>query len=189
LSISFIFSRLTLMTIITNMSLGWFTIKLPEPPINTVSYEVIEEQIVEPEPNPIYGFTEDDIYLLAQLLCGDKNRDGDGEYDFDFSLTMYENYQQISLVLCVIMNRVMDPRFPNNVYDVIWAYNSSKDIYQFSVMRQWANGRVCQPSELALTRVREWCDAYDRGDPGAQTIPTNHVYFTGNGTINISKSG
>ena len=122
---------------------------------------------------------------MAQLLCGDKNIDGDGEYDIDFGND--DRYDQISLVLCVVMNRVNDDRFPNTVEDVIWQNNGTT--YQFSVMNQWDDfNNVCIPSDIAIQRVTEWCDAYDRGDPGAQSIPTDHVMFVGNGDENISST-
>ena len=141
--------------------------------------------ILEPIANPVYGFNQQEIFLMAQLLCGDKNRDGDGEYDIDFGND--DRYDQISLVLCVVMNRVNDDRFPNTVEDVIWQNNGTT--YQFSVMEQWDDfNNVCIPSDIAIQRVTEWCDAYDRGDPGAQSIPTDHVMFVGNGDENISST-
>jgi len=133
---------------------------------------------------PIYGFTYADIVLLAQLLCGDRNVDGDGEFDFDFGKD--DRYDQISLVLCVVMNRVKSDKYPNTVHDVVWQHYGNK--YQFSVMRKWANPKkICAISEIAIQRVTEWCEAYDRGDPGAQTIPESHLYFNGNGRINKSR--
>ena len=143
------------------------------------------EPTPEPIVDPVYGFKQQEIFLMAQLLCGDKNRDGDGEYDIDFGND--DRYDQISLVLCVVMNRVNDDRFPNTVEDVIWQNNGTT--YQFSVMEQWDDfNNVCIPSDIAIQRVTEWCDAYDRGDPGAQSIPTDHVMFVGNGDENISST-
>ena len=143
------------------------------------------EPTPEPIVDPVYGFKQQEIFLMAQLLCGDKNRDGDGEYDIDFGND--DRYDQISLVLCVVMNRVNDDRFPNTVEDVIWQNNGTT--YQFSVMEQWDDfNEVCIPSDIAIQRVTEWCDAYDRGDPGAQSIPTDHVMFVGNGDENISST-
>ena len=155
----------------------------PEPSEDPVTST--PEPTPEPVIDPVYGFTQQEIFLMAQLLCGDKNRDGDGEYDIDFGND--DRYDQISLVLCVVMNRVNDDRFPNTVEDVIWQNNGTT--YQFSVMEQWDDfNTVCIPSDIAIQRVTEWCDAYDRGDPGAQSIPTDHVMFVGNGDENISST-
>ena len=155
----------------------------PEPSEDPVTST--PEPTPEPVIDPVYGFTQQEIFLMAQLLCGDKNRDGDGEYDIDFGND--DRYDQISLVLCVVMNRVNDDRFPNTVEDVIWQNNGTT--YQFSVMEQWDDfNEVCIPSDIAIQRVTEWCDAYDRGDPGAQSIPTDHVMFVGNGDENISST-
>ena len=155
----------------------------PEPSEDPVTST--PEPTPEPVIDPVYGFTQQEIFLMAQLLCGDKNRDGDGEYDIDFGND--DRYDQISLVLCVVMNRVNDDRFPNTVEDVIWQNNGTT--YQFSVMEQWDDfNNVCIPSDIAIQRVTEWCDAYDRGDPGAQSIPTDHVMFVGNGDENISST-
>lgn len=155
----------------------------PEPSEDPVTST--PEPTPEPVIDPVYGFTQQEIFLMAQLLCGDKNRDGDGEYDIDFGND--DRYDQISLVLCVVMNRVNDDRFPNTVEDVIWQNNGTT--YQFSVMQQWDDfNTVCIPSDIAIQRVTEWCDAYDRGDPGAQSIPTDHVMFVGNGDENISST-
>ena len=159
----------------------------PEPTPEPSEDPVTSTPDPTPEPviDPVYGFTQQEIFLMAQLLCGDKNRDGDGEYDIDFGND--DRYDQISLVLCVVMNRVNDDRFPNTVEDVIWQNNGTT--YQFSVMMQWDDfNNVCIPSDIAIQRVTEWCDAYDRGDPGAQSIPTDHVMFVGNGDENISST-
>ena len=43
------------------------------------------EEIAIPEIKPRYGFTDDEVYLMAVLLSGSKYVDGDGEYDVDFS--------------------------------------------------------------------------------------------------------
>ncbi len=131
-----------------------------------------------PEVEPRYGFTEDEIYLLAQLLCGDENISGDGEYDIDFVDQSDINYYEVSKVLCVVMNRVRDDRFPNTVEDVVLANN------QFVVMPK---NLEATPSKMALTVVEDWCKAYDEFDVGIQCVPENHVFFTGNGVSNITR--
>ena len=132
-----------------------------------------------PELDPRYGFTEDEIKVLAILLCGSKDVDGDGEYDIDFGND--ERYDQISLVLCVVMNRVRNDHFPNTVTEVVYQPN------QFAPMKQWKD---CSPevSEIALQRVREWCNAYDCWDSEIQSIPEDHLYFTGDGLENHSST-
>ena len=125
-----------------------------------------------------YGFTEDEIYLMAVLLSGSKYVDGDGEYDIDFS--GQDDDQQIGLVLNVVMNRVESDQFPDTVEEVIWAPG------QFTPMPNWVNG-LPEVSDISLQKVREWCRAYDTYDPECQTIPDSHLYFYGNGLINISR--
>ena len=156
-----------------------------------VKYIVIDRNIwldeltanIEQEQEPVtveprYGFTEDEIYLMTVLLAGSKDVDGDGEYDVDFS--NQDNTEQINLVLCTVMNRVRSELFPNTVSEVIWARN------QFSPMSKWKNGLpTVSPETLEI--VRAWCEAYDTYDLSIQTIPENHLYFTGNGVINKSR--
>lgn len=149
---------------------------------------VSEEIILKPETStppakidkkePKYGFEEEEIYLLTVLLCGSKNRDGDGEYDFDFEYQ--NNYKQISLVLCVVMNRVESKTFPNTVSEVLWQPR------QFSAMKLWKN-KLPEVSKKSLEIVRNWCVLYDNFDPSAQTIPKDHLYFSGNNYENISR--
>ena len=131
----------------------------------------------EPEP-PRYGFTEDEIYLMAVLLSGSKYVDGDGEFDIDYGRD--EEYDQISLVLGVVMNRVRSENWQNTVSEVIWQKG------QFSAMPQWKKG-LPEVSDISLQRVSDWCKAYDAHDPGVQTIPEDHFYFTGDGRYNHSR--
>lgn len=151
------------------------TVQIVQP---TPSVEPVEPIEPTPEVEPRYGFTEDEIYLLAQLLCGDENTSGDGEYDIDFVDQSDINYYEVSKVLCVVMNRVRDDRFPNTVEDVVLAKN------QFAVMPK---NLKATPSEMALTVVEDWCKAYDEFDVGTQCVPENHVFFTGNGVSNITR--
>ena len=151
------------------------TVQIVQP---TPLIESIESIEPTPEVEPRYGFTEDEIYLLAQLLCGDENISGDGEYDIDFVDQSDINYYEVSKVLCVVMNRVRDDRFPSTVEDVVLAKN------QFAVMPK---NLKATPSEMALTIVEGWCKAYDEFDVGTQCVPENHVFFTGNGVSNITR--
>lgn len=157
----------------------------PEPIIIRIEYVTKEpekeyalEEIAIPEIEPRYGFTDDEVYLMAVLLSGSKYVDGDGEYDVDFH--NQDNYEQISLVLNVVMNRVNSDVFQDTVEEVIWAPG------QFSPMKRWTGG-LPEVSDISLKIVKEWCRYYDTYEPESQTIPDNHLYFTGNGVINISK--
>jgi hypothetical protein len=115
---------------------------------------------------------------MTVLLCGSKNTSGDGEYDIDFG--NQDNHDQISLVLSVVMNRVMNDKFPNTVKEVIFAPN------QFSPMKRWVNG-LPDVSPESYEVVKAWCEAYDAHDLSVMSIPESHLYFTGNGKINISR--
>ena len=118
------------------------------------------------------------------MLCGSKYIDGDGEYDFVWwALNTPDDlrYDQISLVLCVVMNRVRSESFPNTVTDVVLARG------QFEVMPKNAS---TTPHDIAIEIVREWCEAYDRWDTVAtQTVPENHLYFSsGPNKTNVSRA-
>lgn len=156
--------------------------KTVETPCIPVVSDVTTSASPSPEsietPAPRYGFTEDDIYLLSQLLCGSKDISGDGEYDIDGAINI--NYYETSKVLSVVMNRVRSGVFPDTVYDVVMQTNPR----QFAVMP--ANSMKI-PSEIALQVVRDWCEAYDSFDPGVQVCPEDHLYFSGNGRINITR--
>ena len=136
-------------------------------------------ETIEPKPKR-YGFTDSDIYLMTVLLCGSGKTDGDGEYDIDFDTNI--DHDQVSLVLSVVMNRVMSDRFSNTVSEVIWAQG------QFSPMSRWKNG-LPTVSDKSYQIVKDWCVAYDAYDLSIMSIPEDHLYFTGNGKINISRKG
>lgn len=148
--------------------------------IRPVKKEIIQYLALEEVPGRRYGFTEDDIILLTQLLCGDKDKDGDGEYDFTWDLKNGQqvNYEQISLVLCVVMNRIRDDRFPDTVREVVLQKR------QFSC---FPRNLKSDPDTESLDIVRDWCEAYDMWEESVQTIPEDHLYFTGDGTINKSR--
>ena len=145
-----------------------------------VNQEVLPTpETIEPTPKK-YGFTDSDIHLMTVLLCGSGKTDGDGEYDIDFDTNI--DHDQVSLVLSVVMNRVMSDRFPNTVSEVVWARG------QFSPMPRWKNG-LPTVSDKSYQIVKDWCVAYDAHDLSIMSIPEDHLYFTGNGTINISRKG
>lgn len=156
-------------------------IKMEVPPV------IVELPITQPSPIPIptpepeppqYGFTEDDIYLMSVLLTGSKAVDGDGEFDFDYGRD--EEYDQIYLVLCVVMNRVRSGVYPNTVSEVIWQTG------QFSLMPKWKK-KLPPVSDISIQRVTDWCKAYDAHDPGVQNISKEHLYFSGDGKNNHSR--
>ena len=143
-------------------------------PVSTPAPSIIVVEVfIEPEETvkPRYGFTDDEVYLLAQLLCGSASIDGDGEYDFVWQVK-YDpdniNYTEIYKVLCVVMNRVRDEQFPNTVSEVVLQKG------QFSPMPK---NEQKIPDELAIQYVRAWCDAYDLYDDSVQNIPEDHLYF------------
>lgn len=127
---------------------------------------------------PRYGFTEEEVYLLAQLICGDKNIDGDGEYDIDFQ--QKTNYFEVNKVLCVVMNRQRSDKFDyaETVRDVVLAE------HQFA---PFPKNLKAEPSEKALKVIRDWCYDYDIWDLRVQVIPEDHLYFSGRGGINVTR--
>jgi len=152
-------------------------IESPSPSVEILPIAVVSvEPSLSPEPILRYGFTDDEVYLLAQLLCGSKDTDGDGEYDFDFKKEL--DYNEISKVLCVVMNRVRSDKYPDTVKKVVMQMG------QFSVMPENSHKTV---SSVAINETKAWCDAYDSFDPGAQVCPEDHLYFSGNGFINVTR--
>ena len=156
------------------------------PQINKPVYVSVAKQpqilFIDPLPSPSikprYGFTDDDIYLMATLLSGSKDVDGDGEFDIDYGRD--DEYDQISLVFSVVMNRVRSTDWPNTVSEVIWQKG------QFTPMKRWVK-KLPEVSDISLQRTKEWTEAYDTYDPGVQSVPENHVYFTGDGKYNYSR--
>ena len=155
-------------------------------PIEDISQESLYEEEIIPYKVPVlyeeeielrYGFTDEDIYILAQVLSGDKSVDGDGEYDIDYQKEI--NYYEVGKVLSVIMNRVRSKDFPNTVTDVVMQKG------QFSVMPR---NSTKEPSDVTLKTVREWCEAYDNHANFVQVVPNNHLFFTGDGKINITRA-
>ncbi len=123
-----------------------------------------------------YSFTDDEIYLMGQLLSGDKSIDGDGEYDIDYENE--DNIEQIYLVLNVVMNRVMSNDWPNTVEEVITQKG------QFEVMPQNLDTEV---SDITLKIVTEWCQLYDNWNESAKVIPESHMFFSGDNFKNWSR--
>lgn len=134
------------------------------------------------EQNHRYGFTDDDIYLLTQLLCGDKSYSGDGEYDFSWYLENGKelNYEEIGKVLCVVMNRVRSDIYSDSVKEVVLQKG------QFVV---FPRNLKADPDEASIEVIREWCEKYDAWDDEIQIIPEDHLYFCAgpNGT-NVTRA-
>lgn len=127
------------------------------------------ETLVITEPPMRYGFSESEIYLLAQLLCGDESIDGDGEFDFVWQYEHDRPYKdEMSKVLCVVMNRQRSDIYPDTVTDVVMQSE------QFTPMPENSH---TSPSDIAIQEVRKWCEAYDYYDPDCQIVPEDHLYF------------
>ena len=165
------------MGLIVISSLSSFTtVSAPDKTIPTIPEATYSVQTVAAvsEPTPVvvaprYGFTDAEVYLLAQLLCGSAKIDGDGEYDFVWSAKNgTTNYCEIGKVLCVVMNRVRSGKYPDTVTKVIMQKG------QFSPMPKNAKKT---PDPIAIEVVKEWCTAYDNWDPCIQSIPEDHLYF------------
>lgn len=128
------------------------------------------ETLVITEPPMRYGFSESEIYLLAQLLCGDGSIDGDGEFDFVWQYEHDKPYkEELAKVLCVVMNRQRSDIYPNTVTDVVMQPE------QFTPMPENSH---TSPSDIATQEVRKWCEAYDYYDPACQIVPEDHLYFS-----------
>lgn len=128
------------------------------------------ETLVITEPPMRYGFNDGEIYLLAQLLCGDESIDGDGEFDFVWQYEHDQPYKkEMSKVLCVVMNRQRSDIYPDTVTDVVMQSE------QFTPMPE---NSYTSPSDIAIQEVRKWCEAYDYYDPGCQIVPEDHLYFS-----------
>lgn len=150
----------------------------PTPTLSVIKKDIPEAPIlIDEEVQLQYGFTDDEIYLLAQVLSGDGDVDGDGEYDIDFQDEI--NYYEVGKVLGVIMNRVRSDDFPNTVTDVVTQKG------QFSVIPR---NLTREPSDISLQTVKEWCTAYDNYINLVQVVPKNHLFFTGDGKINTTRA-
>lgn len=132
---------------------------------------------------PRYGFTDEDILLLAQLLCGQEGINGDGEYDFEYQVRdpkLYPvNHYEISKVLCVVMNRTRNKYFPDTVYDVLMQPGQF-----YSDMSQYLK----TPPTCAIEEVKNWCKSYDEWSIIMQSIPEDHLYFEGDGVMNHTRA-
>lgn len=135
----------------------------------------------------MYLFSDEEIYMLAQLLCGQKGVDGDGEYDFEYQLYIDEEYPclqavnetEVTKVLGVVMNRVLAKDvYADNVKDVL---------LQPGAFTVFPKNLKTEPSESVIKVVREWCQLYNVGI--TTNIPPDHYWFksAGNGT-NVTRN-
>jgi len=147
--------------------------------------ETEEESEAEPDEEAIklrYGFDEDEIFLLAQLIAGDKDRAGDGEYDFTWDILNGKpaDRYEIGKILCVVMNRVKSDIYPDTVAEVLMQKG------QFVV---FPRNLKADPHPLAIDEIRDWCGMYDIWDEGAQVIPEDHLFFSaGPGLTNTTRA-
>jgi hypothetical protein len=144
--------------------------------VQTIEIPMVEEVYT---PEPVYAFTDDEIYLMAQLLCGQAGKDGDGEYDFETQIVKYEiNWLEINKVLEVVMNRVLTPGiYADNVTDVIMQPGA------FSVMPRNASR---EPSPEVVDIVKYWCDSFNSPEY-VPSIPSDHYWFSGSRGSNITR--
>lgn len=141
---------------------------------------IIEDEQAEIQ-LPRYGFTEEEVILLAQLVAGDKDSFGDGEYDFTWFIQNGQCYClfEVHKVLNVVMNRVRSADWPDTVEGVVLQQG------QFAVMPR---NLQTDPCPLVIEVIRAWCDSYDVWDEEAQVIPENHLFFNaGPNNTNITR--
>lgn len=142
--------------------------------------KALDEPVVQTwTPEPIYNFSEDEIFLLAQLLCGQAGKDGDGEYDFETQIaTGNIEWSEINKVLEVVMNRVLTPGvYADNVKDVVLQPGA------FVVMPKNLN---TTPSIEVIETVRYWTDAFNSPEY-VPSIPDDHYWFSGSRGGNITR--
>lgn len=133
----------------------------------TIFSIVLTSNISYEKPTSYYDFSDSEVILLSQLLCGQGGEYGDGEYDFEGQSV--PNREEIDKVLYVVMNRVMaDGFYSDNVCDVVTQTGA------FTVFPKNLNS---VPSEDVVRVVREWCDNYSDSQP----IPKDHYWFSANG--------
>ncbi|MDD3229745.1 MAG: cell wall hydrolase [Oscillospiraceae bacterium] len=167
--------------VIIGSTLAAPTIIYQEPPKQEEAVQTVEIPMVEEvyTPEPVYAFTDDEMYLMAQLLCGQAGKDGDGEYDFEWQIAKDEiNWFEINKVLEVVMNRTLTPGiYADNVTDVIMQPGA------FSVMPRNASR---EPSPEVVATVKYWCDSFNSPEY-VPSIPNDHYWFSGSRGSNITR--
>ncbi len=167
--------------VIIGSTLAAPTIIYQEPPKQEEAVQTVEIPMVEEvyTPEPVYAFTDDEMYLMAQLLCGQAGKDGDGEYDFEWQIAKDDiNWFEINKVLEVVMNRTLTPGiYADNVTDVIMQPGA------FSVMPRNASR---EPSPEVVATVKYWCDSFNSPEY-VPSIPNDHYWFSGSRGSNITR--
>ena len=110
---------------------------------------------------PRYGFTEEEVWLLAQVMWG--------EYRFS---TTNPDWDQINKVMMVIMNRVEAPG--------LYADTISEVIFQPGAFVVIPRALSIDPGQDFVNIVREWCYIFDWSE-GFQPIPNYHFWFSADG--------
>ena len=99
---------------------------------NTYDKKVEENKETEKEPKEVISITNDELYLLSKLVSSEARG---------------ESYEGQVAVAAVVINRVLDSRFPDNIKDVIYQKNA------FSVVN---NGEIYKsPTDSAYKAARE----------------------------------
>jgi len=133
------------------------------------------------EREPRFGFTDQDVFLLAQLLSGQEGIHGHGEYCFEWNLKngrfSDKDWYEMSKVLTVVYNRLRHSEFPNDVRGVLLQRN------QFSVFPR--NERTI-PYIGVVNKVLEWTILLDSWDDTVLTHGPEYLFFrAGPGLTNI----
>jgi hypothetical protein len=134
--------------------------------------ELKEEQneLIKTYSEPLYNFSDNEVYLLAQLLCGQEGKSGDGEYDFESQIESGQvNWTEVNKVLEVVMNRTLTPGiYSDNVTDVVLQPGA------FSVFPKNLN---TTPSPKVIEAVNYWCNCFNSSDY-IRSTPENHFWFS-----------
>jgi hypothetical protein len=127
----------------------------------------------------VYDFSDEEIVLLSQLLCGESGKDGDGEYDFETQIAKGDiNWPEVNKVLEVVMNRTLTPGiYADNVTDVVLQPGA------FSV---FPKNLDTKPSPEVIEAVRYWCDAFNSPEY-VPSIPDDHYWFSGSRGGNVTR--
>lgn len=102
--------------------------------VNYKNYEkkIADNKEAEKKSKEVISITNDELYLLSKLVSSEARG---------------ESYEGQVAVAAVVINRVLDSRFPNNIKDVIYQKNA------FSVVN---NGEIYKnPTDSAYKAARE----------------------------------
>ena len=100
--------------------------------------DVDEEIFVEPEPEPEFYLTNDEVELLAILTMAE----AEGESELGKRL-----------VIDTVLNRIADKRYPNSVYDVVYS-GAYEAMHNGRSGKCYAKDDICQlVREEAMSRT------------------------------------